>query len=116
MQHPVIVKNSLIGAKMPNSTVAEDFRKIFKEFCEAISLHGYSYLYLSSLVIAKIFWALAIIVCTFLGGGFLYSSTKSYINARIVTTIESSTASLDVRYSQDLICGTRWSTQICPVN
>ena len=77
--------------------MAEDFKRIFKEFCEAISLHGYSYLYSSSFVFVKIFWVVAIIGFTCLAGGFLFINTEEYINARIVTTIESSTASLQVK-------------------
>ena len=96
----IIVKNAQQGEKMQNSTIIEDLRKIFRQFCESVSLHGYSYLYSSGLVIVKIFWILAIIGCTFLAGIFLLTNTKDYINARIVTTIESSTASLDVRYSR----------------
>ena len=71
--------------------------KVFKDFCESTSLHGYSYLYIAESLIMKIVWIVVIFAMTALGIGFVVSNTNDYMNARIVTTIDSSSASLKVR-------------------
>ena len=71
-------------------------RKVFNEFCESTSLHGYNYWYNSDSVILKVVWAVVILVATCLGIVFLVNQTKEYIDARILTTIETSSAPLNV--------------------
>ena len=73
-----------------------EIAKVFKDFCESTSLHGYSYLYIASSICMKIIWIIIILLMTALGIGFVVSNTKEYLNANIVTTIETSTAPLDV--------------------
>ena len=79
-------------------------RKVFNEFCESTSLHGYNYWYNTDSVILKVAWAFVILAATCLGIVFLANQTKEYIDARILTTIETSTAPLDVslKYYQNL--------------
>ena len=74
-------------------------RKIFKDFCESTSLHGYSYLYTTQTSGMKLAWMFMILVMSGLGFSFLASNTKAYFKARLVTTIESSTADLSVSNS-----------------
>ena len=73
-----------------------EIAKVFKDFCESTSLHGYTYLYIASSICMKIIWIIIILLMTALGIGFVVSNTKEYLNANIVTTIETSTAPLDV--------------------
>ena len=70
--------------------------KIFKDFCQSTSLHGYSYLYIGESKILKLFWICTVLAATTLSIALLVSNTTEYLNAGIVTTIESSTAPLDV--------------------
>ena len=81
-------------AKKPNKKLA--MARVFQQFCGSTSLHGYPYLYIVNNVILKIVWILVIVLFTGIGIGFLISNTKEYINSRLVTTIESSSAPLDV--------------------
>ena len=71
-------------------------RKVFNEFCESTSLHGYNYWYNADSVILKVAWAVVILAATCLGMVFLANQTKEYIDGRILTTIETSSAPLDV--------------------
>ena len=71
-------------------------RKVFNEFCESTSLHGYTYWYNADSVILKVAWAVVILAATCLGMVFLANQTKEYIDGRILTTIETSSAPLDV--------------------
>ena len=71
-------------------------RKVFNEFCESTSLHGYNYWYNADSSILKVAWAFVILAATGLGMVFLANQTKEYIDGRILTTIETSTAPLDV--------------------
>ena len=71
-------------------------RKVFNEFCESTSLHGYNYWYNADSFILKVAWAFVILAATCLGMVFLANQTKEYIDGRILTTIETSTAPLDV--------------------
>ena len=74
-------------------------RKVFNEFCESTSLHGYNYWYNADSAIMKVAWVFVILAATCLGIVFLANQTKEYIDGRVLTTIETSTASLDVRMS-----------------
>ena len=67
-----------------------------KVFCESTSLHGYNHLYSIDSRILKILWIIIILIATGAGITFLVSNTKAYMNATIVTNIESATVSLDV--------------------
>ena len=70
--------------------------KVFKEFCDSTSLHGYPYLFIADSIILRIIWVIVILGFTCLGGYFLLANTNEYLSSGIVTTIESSSASLDV--------------------
>ena len=87
--------------KKPKKISKSQPGKVFKEFCESTSLHGYPYLYIANSLILKILWVIVIVAATFLGIVFLVSNTNDYLEARIVTTIESSSASLSVSSFSD---------------
>ena len=70
---------------------------IWKNFCESTSLHGYSYLYNASSVVEQLFWLIVISFTTVMGIILLVENTEDYYKETIVTTIESSSAPLDVR-------------------
>ena len=70
--------------------------KLMNDFCQSTSLHGYSYLCDADSIFAKILWGVVIVVATGLGIAFLVSNTNAYMNATIVTSIESETFPLDV--------------------
>ena len=70
--------------------------KLFQDFCEATSLHGYSYFFISQSKIMKVFWVIVLFTMTSLGTLFLVKNTRDYIEADIVTTIKSFTANLNV--------------------
>ena len=72
-------------------------RKVFKEFCESTSLHGYSYLYNADSIFSKIVWAFVILAATGLGIMFLTNQTKEYLDGTVTTTIETFSAPLKVR-------------------
>ena len=71
--------------------------KIMKDFCESTSLHGYNYLYIAENIVFKIIWIFVIIGMTGIGTVFIVINTNTYLKARLVTNIESSTANLEVR-------------------
>ena len=70
--------------------------KIFQDFCESTSLHGYSYFYIAQSKFLKVFWVIVLITMTSLGIVFLVDNTMDYIEADVVTTIKSFTANLSV--------------------
>ena len=72
--------------------------KVFQDFCESTSLHGYTYLYIATSVFIKVFWVIVIVAMTALGIVFIVSNTNDYLEANIITTIESSTAPLEVSF------------------
>ena len=71
-------------------------KNVFKDFCESTSLHGYSYLFIGNSIFLKIIWTIVILLMTCVGAMFLMNNTVDYLNARLVTTIESSSAPLKV--------------------
>ena len=82
--------------KKPKICSKTETAKVFKEFCESTSLHGFPYLSIADSIILRIIWVIVILGFTCLGGYFLIANTNDYLSSGIVTTIESSSASLDV--------------------
>ena len=70
--------------------------KILEEFCELTSLHGFSFLNKANTMAVKLVWISAIIVMMGVGTQFIVNNTDAYINSRLVTNIESSTANLSL--------------------
>ena len=73
--------------------------KTFHDFCESTSLDGYAYLHLSNSLAWKIIWTIVILAMTILAIGFLATNTDQYMKSGLITTIESSTAPLNVSFS-----------------
>ena len=91
MSEPNIDKNKLISLSEVNSEGS-----LIKNFCESTSLHGFSFLSMANSVHTKLVWILAIISMTVVGAVFLMRHTNDFMNSRLVTNIESSTATLSV--------------------
>ena len=70
--------------------------RILKDFCESTSLHGFNYLSNGTCIAQKIFWVIVITTMTVMGISLLVQNTGDFCNSRIVTTINSSSAPLDV--------------------
>ena len=73
--------------------------KIFQEFCESSSLHGYPYLYITKSIVLKFLWSIVIIALTCIGIGFVITNTEEYLSSTMITTIEPSSANLSVGLS-----------------
>ena len=82
--------------KRPKSISKNQVKKVIQDFCESTSLHGYSYLNIANSTVSKLIWLLIILAMTGLGGYFFVKNTNDYINARLVTNIETSSANLSV--------------------
>ena len=78
-------------------------RKVLNDFCESTSLHGYSYWYSADSLILKVAWTFVILAATILGVVFLGNQTREYLDGTILTTIETSSAPLDVSIFKDPI-------------
>ena len=74
--------------------------KMIEEFCELTSLHGFSFMYKAKNITVKMIWIIAIISVIGIGVFFLIGNTEAYIQSRLVTNIESSTANLSVSTNQ----------------
>ena len=70
--------------------------QVSNEFCESTSLHGYSYIANGNSVALKIFWSTIIVCLTGIGIKFLIVNTQDYMESRLVTGIDSSSAPLNV--------------------
>ena len=70
--------------------------RILKDFCESTSLHGFNYLSNGTSIAQKVFWVIVITTMTVMGISLLVQNTGDFCNSRIVTTINSSSAPLDV--------------------
>ena len=70
--------------------------KTFRDFCESTSLDGYKYLYISNFTVVKVIWAIIILTISSIGIGLVVSNTDQYLKSRLTTSIEPSTASLNV--------------------
>ena len=70
--------------------------RTLKHFCESTSLHGYNYLSNGESIAKKIFWVIVITTMTATGVSLLIQNTGDFVDSRIITTIDSSSAPLDV--------------------
>ena len=69
---------------------------VMKDFCNSTTLHGYNYFQIADSVLAKTVWAIIILLATGTGLHFLVINTKAYMQATIITSIESSSDNLHV--------------------
>ena len=76
--------------------------KVLKDFCESTSLDGYNHLHIADSVLTKVFWGVIILLATGTGLSFLVTNTKAYMQATIVTNIESSSDNLYVSNSRKI--------------
>ena len=81
---------------MDSKMMKSNSRKVLNDFCESTSLHGYSYWYSADSLILKVAWTVVILAATCLGVVFLGNQTREYLDGTILTTIETSSAPLDV--------------------
>jgi hypothetical protein len=70
--------------------------RTLEHFCESTSLHGYNYLSNGKSISQKIFWVIVITTMTATGVSLLIQNTGDFVDSRIITTIDSSSAPLDV--------------------
>ena len=76
--------------------LSDHVKIVWKSFCESTSLHGYRYLYDAVSIVQKLFWVIVILSTTAIGIILLLENTEAYSKATIITTIESSSAPLNV--------------------
>ena len=88
--------NSTKNETINKASMKKEFENIFIEYCNATSLHGYAYLYSSGSIVIKIFWLIAIVSFAFISVALFVINTNQFVHSGIVTTIETSTGSLDV--------------------
>ena len=80
--------------------ITKRFHELINEinnFYQSTSLHGYAYISNSNSLILKIIWGVIILIMTCLGFQFLAMNTNEYLKSRIITRIESTTTSLEVK-------------------
>ena len=90
-------------------------RNQFEEFCEETTLNGWYYLAKKGVgKIGRGYWIGVVLCSLFLSGNFIYSATTEYLDASVIITVDSVTASLDkVIFPSLVICNqnqvyTRW--------
>ena len=81
-------------APMPSSTSM----MAFKEFCSSTSLHGWQYLGDSLVVQSKFIWVCIVMASLGIATFFLCTAGYEFINKVVVTTIDTTTASLQVTF------------------
>ena len=86
------IKNSEIMRKVSEQQTP----KLLKDFCESTSLHGYNHFHIADSVLAKTIWGVIILIATGTGLNFVVTNTKAYMQATIVTNIDSSSDNLHV--------------------
>ena len=80
------------GPKLSKSNTGRNL----KEFCESTSLHGYGYIYNNESITLKLFWLFIILNVTGLGIFFLVTNTMEFLEHKVYTTTETSSAPISV--------------------
>ena len=71
------------------------FIQSLKKYCQQSSLHGWQYLSSEEGIIKKLIWFMVIIVHYALASYFVWNNCNQFTKAKPITTIESTTSSLD---------------------
>ena len=80
----------------PNPLSKSNAGRILKDFCESTPLHGYSYVYNNESIALKLFWLFIILNMTGLGVLFLVTNTMEFLEHKVYTTTETSSAPISV--------------------
>ena len=80
----------------PNPLSKSNAGRILKDFCESTSLHGYGYVYNNESIALKLFWLFIIMNMTGLGVLFLVTNTMEFLEHKVYTTTETSSAPISV--------------------
>ena len=81
-------------------------RNQFSEFCEETTLNGWYYLAKRSVgKIGRSYWLLVVVCSLVLSGWFIYGATNQFMDASVIITGNSVTASLDkVLFPSLVVC------------
>ena len=81
-------------------------RNQLEEFCEETTLNGWYYLAKKSVgKIGRSYWVVVVMSSLALSGWFIYTATNEYLDASVIITVDSVTASLDkVIFPSVVIC------------
>ena len=94
------IKNRIILRKISrrgDETQSENSeRSNFSEFCERTSLHGWQHIHRVNTRKGRIVWLSIVLASLSVALLFLTTATKDFANRAVVTTIETTTASLQV--------------------
>ena len=78
------------------SDSGESDKNSFHEFCQQTSLHGWQYLGKGGGTKGKIVWLFIVLASLGVASVFLFTSTEDFVTRAVVTTIQTTTASLQV--------------------
>ena len=78
------------------SDSGESDKNSFHEFCQQTSLHGWQYLGKGGGTKGKIVWLFIVLASLGVASVFLFTSAEDFVNRAVVTTIQTTTASLQV--------------------
>ena len=81
-------------------------RNQFSEFCEETTLNGWYYLAKRSVgKVGRSYWLLEVVCSLVLSGWFIYGATNQFMEASVIITVDSVTASLDkVLFPSLVVC------------
>ena len=71
----------------------------FREFCASTSLHGWQHLNKVTTYNGKFVWLVIVLASLGVASVFLRTAVNDFVNRSVVTTIETTTGSLQVRYA-----------------
>ena len=77
-------------------TSGESDKNSFHEFCQQTSLHGWQYLGKGGGTKGKIVWLFIVLASLGVASVFLFTQVEDFLNRSVVTTIQTTTASLQV--------------------
>ena len=78
------------------SDSGESDKNSFHEFCQQTSLHGWQYLGKGGGTKGKIVWLFIVLASLGVASVFLFTQAEDFLNRSVVTTIQTTTASLQV--------------------
>ena len=85
---------------IPNTSGGENSevrKSTFSEFCQQTSLHGWQHIHRVNTRQGQIVWLSIVLASLAVASVFLMTATQDFATRAVVTTIETTTASLQVR-------------------
>ena len=98
---PPLLVQIMVAFRMDTPEDLDNKQNNFREFCQQTSLHGWQHIQRVHTVKGRIVWFSIVLASLAVASLFLATAAKDFVLRSVVTTIETTTGPLQVRWHSD---------------